>query len=74
MPSVLPPTTTPPSRLAFARSSVSRSKLGPDFDASLRAFLLEDRLAAAALEAKPSLAPDLDTLMDRLGKPISKRA
>ena len=44
-----------------------RAKLGGDFDAALRAFLLEDQLAAAALEAKPSLAPDVDTLMDRLG-------
>lgn len=44
-----------------------RTKLGSDFDTVLRAFLLEDRLATAALEAKPSLAPDVDTLMDRLG-------
>jgi limonene-1,2-epoxide hydrolase len=44
-----------------------RALLGGDFDSALRAFLLEDRLAAAALEAKPSLAPDIDTLMDRLG-------
>jgi hypothetical protein len=44
-----------------------RAKLGADFDAAVRAFLLEDRLAAAALEAKPGLAPDVDTLMDRLG-------
>ncbi|MDE5461349.1 BREX system P-loop protein BrxC [Bradyrhizobium sp. CSS354] len=44
-----------------------RTKLGSDFDTALRAFLLEDRLAAAALEAKPGLAPDVDTLMDRLG-------
>jgi hypothetical protein len=45
-----------------------RDTLGPDFDAALRAFLLEDRLAAAALQAKPSLAPDVDTMMDRFGK------
>lgn len=44
-----------------------RTKLGSDFDTALRAFLLEDRLAAAALEVKPGLAPDVDTLMDRLG-------
>jgi hypothetical protein len=30
------------------------------------AFLLEERLAAAVLEVKPGLAPNLDTLMDRL--------
>ncbi len=45
-----------------------RAKLGTDFDAALRAFLLEDRLSAAMLQVKPSLAPDVDTMMDRLGK------
>ncbi len=45
-----------------------RDLLGSDFDTALRAFLLEDRLAAAALAVKPGLAPDVDTLMDRLGK------
>ncbi|WMT75399.1 BREX system P-loop protein BrxC [Bradyrhizobium sp. Ash2021] len=44
-----------------------RAQLGSDFESALRAFLLEDRLAAAALSAKSSLAPDVDTLMDRLG-------
>jgi hypothetical protein len=43
-----------------------RNQLGADFDAALRAFLLDDRLANAILAAKAGLAPDADTLMDRL--------
>jgi hypothetical protein len=49
-----------------------RTHLGVNFDTSLRAFLLDDRLAAAAYEAKPGLAPDVDTLMDRLGKQFER--
>jgi hypothetical protein len=49
-----------------------RTDLGADFDSVLRAFLLEDRLAAAVLAAKPGLAPDVDTLMDRLGKQFER--
>jgi hypothetical protein len=45
-----------------------RSSLGEDFEDGLREFLLDDRLASAALAAKPSLATNVDTLMDRLGK------
>lgn len=44
----------------------ARSALGDEFRAALEAFLLDDRAAQAALAAKPSLAPDVDTLMDRL--------
>jgi hypothetical protein len=45
-----------------------RGMLGSDFGRAVEQFLLDDTLAAAALKAKPSLAPDLDTLMDRLGR------
>jgi hypothetical protein len=49
-----------------------RVHLGADFDAALRAFLLEDRMAAAVLATKPSLARDVDTLMDRVGKQFER--
>ncbi|MGH7087065.1 MAG: hypothetical protein ACREFN_19005, partial [Acetobacteraceae bacterium] len=45
-----------------------RGMLGSDFGQAAAQFLLDDTLAAAALKAKASLAPDLDTLMDRLGR------
>lgn len=43
-----------------------RNALGHEFPTALEAFLLDDRIARAALVAKPSIAPDADTLMDRL--------
>jgi hypothetical protein len=49
-----------------------RAALGADFGDALGEFLLDDRLAAAALAAKPSLARDHDTLMDRLGKQFER--
>ena len=48
------------------------SCLGADFERAAREFLLDDTLASAALKAKPSLAPDLDTLMDRLGRQFER--
>ena len=45
-----------------------RGVLGGDFIRASQRFLLDNAFAAAALKAKPSLAPDLDTLMDRLGQ------
>ena len=45
-----------------------RDNLGAGFDKALRACLLEDDLAAAALAAKPNLAPDVNTLMERIGR------
>ncbi|MGH7120787.1 MAG: BREX system P-loop protein BrxC [Acetobacteraceae bacterium] len=45
-----------------------RSMLAGNFGRAAEQFLLDDALAAAALAAKPSLAPDLATLMDRLGR------
>jgi hypothetical protein len=49
-----------------------RAILGTDFDRAAREFLLDDTLASAALKAKPSLAPDIDTLMDRLGRQFER--
>jgi hypothetical protein len=49
-----------------------RGMLGVDFTRAAREFLLDDRLAAAALKAKPELAPDVDTLMDRLGRQFER--
>ena len=43
-----------------------RSKLGSDFGSALRAFLMEERLSAAVLQIKPSLAPNVETMMGRL--------
>ena len=43
-----------------------RAALGDDFHTALEAFLLDDRSARAAVAAKPSLAADADTLMERL--------
>jgi hypothetical protein len=45
-----------------------RGMLGADFTRASQRFLLDNSFAAAALKAKPSLASDLDTLMDRLGQ------
>src|SRR5271165_6893188 len=45
-----------------------RGMLSGDFVRASQRFLLDNSFAAAALKAKPSLAPDLDTLMDRLGQ------
>ena len=45
-----------------------RGMLGVDFARASQMFLLDNSFAASALKAKPSLAPDLDTLMDRLGQ------
>jgi hypothetical protein len=49
-----------------------RSSLGDDFEDALREFLLDDRLAVAAWKAKPDIAADADTLMDRLGKEFER--
>jgi hypothetical protein len=49
-----------------------RGMLGSDFDRAAGQFLLEDALATAALKAKPSLAADVDTLMDRLGRQFER--
>lgn len=49
-----------------------RTALGGDFEDAVGEFLLDDRLAVAALAAKPSLARDADTLMDRLGKQFER--
>ncbi|NGM24333.1 BREX system P-loop protein BrxC [Roseomonas stagni] len=49
-----------------------RRDLGSEFEDALGEFLLDDRLAVAALKAKPGLAPDADTLMDRLGKQFER--
>ncbi|MFC7538787.1 hypothetical protein ACFQU2_04030 [Siccirubricoccus deserti] len=49
-----------------------RTALDADFEDALGEFLLDDRLAVAALAAKPSLARDADTLMDRLGKQFER--
>jgi len=45
-----------------------RGMLGPDFFPASQRFLLDPSFAAAALTAKPDLAPDVDTLMDRLAQ------
>jgi hypothetical protein len=45
-----------------------RGMLGTDFARATQMFLLDNSFAASALKAKPSLAPDLDTLMDRLSQ------
>jgi hypothetical protein len=49
-----------------------RRMLGANFDRAAGEFLLDDKLAAAALEAKPGLAPDVDTLRDRLGRQFER--
>lgn len=49
-----------------------RRSLGDDFEDAVREFLLDERLAAAALAAKSSLAADVDQLMDRLGKEFDR--
>jgi hypothetical protein len=49
-----------------------RGMLGADFARVAREFLLDDTLATAALNAKPDLAPDVDTLMDRLGRQFER--
>lgn len=43
-----------------------KASLGNEFESALRQFLLDEQLASAALAAKPGLAPDVDTLMERL--------
>jgi hypothetical protein len=48
-----------------------RGMLGGEFARACQRFLLDSSFAAAALKAKPSLAPDLDTLMGRLGQQFS---
>jgi hypothetical protein len=45
-----------------------RGMLGGDFVRASQRFLLDSSFAAAALKVKPGLAPDLDTLMDRLAQ------
>jgi hypothetical protein len=45
-----------------------RGVLGADFGRASQQFLLDTSFAAAVLKTKPSLASDLDTLMDRLGQ------
>jgi len=50
------------------------ASLGTDFDRAAREFLLDDALAAAALNAKPSLAPDIDTLDGSTRPPVRTRA
>jgi hypothetical protein len=45
-----------------------RASLGDDFDQAAREFLLDERLAAAALTVKPDLAASVDMLMDRLNR------
>ena len=42
--------------------------MGDDFEDALREFLLDDRLARAALAANPNLASDVDMLMERFGR------
>jgi hypothetical protein len=49
-----------------------RAYLGTDFDRAAREFLLDDSFATAALSAKPSLAPDVDNLMDRFGRQFER--
>jgi hypothetical protein len=51
-----------------------RGMLGADFTRAAHEFLLDDALAAKALEAKPDLAPDVDTLMDRLGRQFERHS
>jgi len=43
-----------------------RTRLGSEFDEELRTFALSTDLAEAILAEKPQLAPDADTLIDRL--------
>ncbi len=43
-----------------------RTSLGEHFAGALEAFLLDDQIAKAAHAADPSIAPDADTLMERL--------
>lgn len=45
---------------------VVRADLGDGFDREVRGFLLSDEFAPAVLKAKPSIAPDIDTLLNRL--------
>jgi len=45
-----------------------RGMLGGNFASASQRFLLDSSFAAAAQKAKPGLAPDLDTLMDRLAQ------
>jgi hypothetical protein len=49
-----------------------RANLGTDFDRAAREFLLDDGFATAALSAKPSLAPDVDSLMERFGRQFDR--
>lgn len=49
-----------------------RASLGADFEDAVREFLLDERLAEAALIAKPSLAADADQLMGRFGKEFDR--
>jgi hypothetical protein len=49
-----------------------RGMLGADFDRAASVFLLDDALAAAVLKAKPTLAPDVDTLMERLNRQFER--
>jgi hypothetical protein len=43
-----------------------QTDLGTDFERATRQFLLDDRFPAAVLRAKPSIAPDEETLVARL--------
>jgi hypothetical protein len=45
-----------------------RASLRADFERALSEFLLNERLATAALKVNPDLAPDIDTLMERLAR------
>lgn len=49
-----------------------RAALGTDFRAALETFLLDGRIARTAIAAKPELAPDADTLLDRLNTQFAK--
>src|SRR5438067_7507152 len=49
-----------------------RSTLGTDFARAVGEYLLDETLAATALKANPELAPDIDTLMDRLGRQFER--
>lgn len=43
-----------------------RDELSPEFDREVRGFLLSDRFSQAVMRAKPGLAPDAETLLNRL--------